>query len=339
MHSHAERLHPMIEPEQMTFQSIIRRIPEALAIAKIEAESSEMAKTPEGKFVATYLLATRGLLHPVLDDLQKIGPDFLLPIGGQEYNPERSIDEVGTIVVEQLAAENTDIPGLWIRSEESAKWQNAKEEDGEVREGKRFAVIDPLDMTSSIQKKDRVQTTGIAIYDRNGEIQAIGIASLVDHGFLLLENENGTVRVFKADAQHQHEANDTPRPLRIATLTRRMHKMRQLPLFTEHEGIWAMDCTSGYSILGLAEGNIDAVIDPFKGNPWYEVAIWIQAAKQLGFSVSDKDGNPLDIAAGIRRMIERHEGDSFRIPFVVSRTPEIHARVLSLLREKEGTPA
>lgn len=333
----AERLQPVMSPERTTFEGIIRQIPDAIQMAKLEAESSQMATTPEGKFAATYLLAARNLLKPVLSDLQTIGPDFLLPIGGAEYNPERSIDEIGTIIAEQLAAQTHDIPDLWIRSEESARWQNTGEDGQSVQDGNRFAIIDPLDMTSSIQKKDRVQTTGIAVYDREGTIKSVGIASLVDQGFVFLENDNGVIRQFPA--HNEHTAEPAPSPLRVATLTRRMHQIRQLPLFTEGHAIWSLDCTSGFSILKLLEGQIDTVLDPFKGNPWYETVIWVQAAQQLGLTVSDKNGNPVDLSAAVRRMIQRHEGDSFRIPFVVSRNPAIHKQALSLLRPQEEPPA
>lgn len=339
MNANVERAHQQAHPEHTTFDGIIRRIPDAIQIAKLEVSSSELATTPEGKFAATYLLATRSLLRPVLNDLQAIGPDFLLPIGGAEYNPERSIDEIGTLIAERIAAQTNDIPDLWIRSEESARWQNTGTDGQIVQDGKNFAIIDPLDMTSSIQKKDRVQSTGIAIYDRDGNIKSVGIASLVDDGFVILENSNGVVHVFPEKHEHGYDAETLPSPLRIATLTRRMHQLRQSELFTDHHAIWAQDCSSGYSVLSLLNGTVDVALDPFKGNPWYEVAIWIQAAQQLGLPVSDKEGNQIDFAAAVRRMIERHEGDTFRIPFVVSRTPEIHKKVLQLLKPKAEPPA
>jgi len=337
MHTQAERLRQTGHSEHPTFEGIIRHIPEAIQIAKLEVASSGIAKTPEGTFAATYLLATRSLLRPVLNDLQTIGPDFLLPTGGAEYNPERSIDEIGTLVAERLAAQTHDIPGFWMRSEESARWQSNDGDGQTVQEGKHFAIIDPLDMTSSIQKKDRVQTTGIAIYDRDGNIKTVGIASLVDDGFVFLENDHGVIRQFPAG--HEHPTDITPSPLRVATLTRRMHQMRKLELFTDHHAIWALDGSGGFSVLKLLEGNVDTILDPFRGCPWYEAVIWTQAAQQLGFSVSDRDGNPVDLSSAVRRMIARHENDTFRIPFVVSRTPAIHKKVLQLLRPKEEPPA
>lgn len=332
MYTSREQFRPQPNEERVTFEGITRNIPDAIRMAKLEVESTGMATTPEGKFAATYLLATRNLLHPVLDDLQTIGPDFLLPIGGQEYNPERSIDEIGSLTAEYLANMTTDLPNFFLRTEESAQWQSMNHSNGTLETGERFAVIDPLDMTSSIQKKDRVQTSGVAIFDRNGNVKAVGITSLVDDGFVFVENRDGTVHIFPDNYLTPHEHQPNEHPIRVATMTRRMHQIRQLPLFTKEHAQWAMDCTSGFSVLGLLRGDVDTVIDAFKGNPWYEVVIWVNAAQQLGFPVSDKDGNPVDIAGAVKRMIARHEGDSFRIPFVMSRTQKIHDTVLPLLK-------
>lgn len=333
MYSSKEQFRPPLPKESLTFESITRKIPDAIHMAKLEVESSDMAKTPEGKFAATYLLATRNLLQPVLRDIQSIGSDFLIPIGGQDYNPERSIDEVGSLVAEQLSDMTSDIPTFFLRTEESAQWENVNKYDSTVKEGKRFAVIDPLDMTSSIEKKEKVQTSGIAIFDQEGNVLTVGITSLVDDGFVFIEKQGEKLHVFPKIHQTRTDQY-TDDHIRVATLKRRMHKIRQTPLITSEKGEWVMDCASGYSVLGLLHNKVDTVIDPFKGNPWYEVAIWVNAAQQLGFPVSDKDGNPIDIPAAIRRMIDRHEGDSFRIPFIISRTQDIHNTVLPLLKER-----
>lgn len=332
MYSSKEQFRPNTNQEFVTFEGITKKIPDAVRMAQLEVESTGMATTPEGKFAATYLLATRNLLTPVLDDLQAIGPDFLLPTGGQEYNPERSIDEIGSITAEYLASMTTDLPNFFLRTEESAQWQDMGGSGRPPEHGERFAVIDPLDMTSSIQKKDRVQTSGVAIFDKDGNTKAVGITSLVDDGFVFIENREGTLHIFPDTYLTPHEHTPDEHPLRVATMTRRMHHIRQLPLFTKEHAQWAMDCTSGFSVLGLLRGDVDTVIDAYKGNPWYEVVIWVNAAQHLGFSVSDRAGMPIDVAGSVRRMIARHEGDSFRIPFIMSRTQDIHNMVLPLIQ-------
>lgn len=331
MTANAERPSVTINQEPKSFRNILSKVPEAVGFAQIESESSEIATTPEGKFSLTYLLAARNLLRPVLREVTAIHPDLLQATGGPSYNPERSIDEVGTAIALTLARQTNDIPKFWMRTEESANWERMSAGDESIKEGQNFAVIDPLDMTSSIIKGDQVQTTGIAIYDRQGNLKTVGMVSLVDDGFIFMEKINGAFHVYpKPTDEHDTHEKNANIPLRVAAKTRRMHTLKDSPVMKD--SVWAMDCDSGYAVLGIHQGKIDTIIDHVKGNPWYEVVIWPAAAQELGYPVTDATGKPLDYSAIMRRMIEKHEGDTYRIPFVISKTPEIHKTVLEKLQ-------
>lgn len=326
-----------IRPEPLNYEGVLKRIPEAISFAKIEAETTGLAQTPEGKFALTYLLANRNLLQPILADLASVSPDLLQPIGGQSYNPERSIDNIGSAVALFLSQKTEEIPHFFMRTEESVGWEALGENERLPQDGERFAIIDPLDMTSSITKGDRVQSTGIAIYDREGTLKTVGIVSFVDDRFIFIENQGDHMMLYPPRKDRLTRQNETGEPLKVATLMRRMYNLRDLPLFTQG-ATWNMNCASGFAVLGIHQGIIDTIIDPVKGNPWYEVAIWGAAAQSLGYPMSDRNGNPIDISAAIRRVIQKHEGDTYRIPFIISRTPEIHERVLSLLAPQGATP-
>lgn len=329
-----ERAPITYKKESASFDDVVRRIPDAIRFARVEAEHANIAKTPEGTFTLTYLLATRNLLRPVLADLNAVHPDFLKPTGGQEYNPERTIDAIGAFIALDLADHTTAIPHFWMRTEESARWESIGQNGNSVEEGERFAVIDPLDATSGIPAGIRTQTSGIAIYDRQGNLKSAGIVSLVDDGFVFIENVNGTLSVYPEQLSAQYNTAPVTDSLRIGALNRRMHTLRSLPLFTEGHGQRSLDNSSGYATLALIQGRIDAITDPVKGSPWYENVIWLRVAQALGYPVTDKDNIPVDIAAIVRKMITNHEGDSFRNPFIVSRTPDIHQKVLSLITPK-----
>lgn len=322
-----------IRPEPMNYERVLKRIPEAVSFAKIEAEAAQMAKTAEGKFALTYLLTNRNLLQPILSNLSFVSPDLLQPIGGPSYNPERSIDDVGSAVARYISQQTEKIPNFFMRTEESARWENMGTPGQLAEEGERFAIIDPLDMTHGIVTGNRVQTTGIAIYNKTGDLHCVGIISLVDDHFLFIENDQGKLHIYPSPGAAS--ANDTQSDntaIRMATLTRRMQYFQDIP-FLSQGGVWTMDAgISGYPILALQNNTLDTVIDHVKGSAWYELVIWARAAQVLGFSVSDKDGNPIDIPAIMRRVIKRHEGDTHRVPVIISRTPEIHKRVLSLLK-------
>ncbi len=314
--------------ESMTYEGILRRIPDAVSFARVEAESTNLARTPEGDFALTYLLANRNLLKPVLADLSTVSPDLLQPIGGAPHNPERTIDGIGSAIALVLSQKSDKIPGLFMRTEESADWESLSPNPVPIDEGERFAIIDPLDMTSAIMRGNRVQTTGIAIYDRQGDLKTLGIMSLVDDGFIFIENVDGELFIYTPPMRSHATAEQ---PLRVAAKTRRMYTLKDSPLLTSHD--WTLDCDSGYATLALTQGNIDTIVDPYKGSPWYEVVIWAKAAQILGYPVTDKDGNTIDFTKIMRRVIARHEGDTYRIPFVISRSPEIHTDVLKLLRQ------
>ncbi len=306
------------------------RVPETVAFAQTEQRDIDIAATPEGRFVLTYLLASRDLLKPALRDLTNISPDLLVAKGGRPHNPERNIDAVGTEIAHELIRTGETMPNAWMRTEESTDWQPLGSGQSKPDQGERFIVLDPMDMTSAIPRLNRVQTTGIAVYGRDGDLRSLGIMSLVDDDFLFVEADGtGGLRVYPPARVIPESAPENP--LRVAAKVRRINGLKQLPLLTEG-GIWVMDCDSGYATLGLRRGTVDTVIDHVRGSVWYEVVLWVRAAQALGLPVSDANGNPIDITDVMKKMIARHEGDTYRVPFVMSRTPQIHERVLRELR-------
>ncbi len=312
-----------------TYRELLGRIPDALDSARAETERLGIARTAEGKLSLSYILAARNLLSPLIADIRAIDSALIAPIGGMDYNPSRYIDSIGGEIVFALGRQSSEIKHLWIRTEEEAKWEPSQT-NGLFDQAERFAIVDPLDMTSSIPKGDRTQTTGIAVYARDGSLKALGIASLVDNGLIFLESDQtGTFRTFTSPDILKTE--DTPGPLRVATLARRMHALRNLPILQQEHGVWVQDCASGYATLSLVNGTVDTVIDPVKGNPWYEFGIWGRAAQELGFPVTDPDGNRIDMDAIMRYSIEKNPDDSFRIRFVMSRNEAVHERALTLL--------
>ncbi len=325
-----ERLLNLPPKEPLTYEGILHLLPDAVNFARVETDSIRLAQTAEGKFALSYLFANRNLLKPVLSDLQSISPDLLQPVGGASHNPERRIDSIGSAVARVLSQESEKIPGFFMRTEESADWESLSTIDTPIQSGERFAVIDPLDMTSAIPRDDRVQSTGIAIYDRKGEIKALGIMSLVDDGFIFIENVNGEFFTYSTpEPDNKQRENE---PLRVAAKSRRMYTLKDSPLMQGNT--WSLNCDSGFAALALQEGKIDTIVDHIKGSLWYEVVIWARALQILGFPVTDKHGNPIDFGAAVRRVIEKHEGDTYRIPFVISRTPDIHTQVLDLLQKQ-----
>ena len=222
-----ERAHLLAQREvalSNTFRDMMARIPETVDFARTEAREVNLATTPEGTFVLTYLLSARDLLKPALLDLTNISPDLLVPQGGSQHNPERNIDKVGTVLAMELMRETRDLPHTWMRTEESADWENISRDDAAPFEGQRFMIVDPLDMTSAIPRLNRVQTTGIAIYTKDGSLASLGIMSLVDNDMLFIENRNGERHLYPP-TDITSEDDKTEPSLRVAAKVRRIYEL------------------------------------------------------------------------------------------------------------------
>lgn len=84
----------------------------------------------------------------------------------------------------------------------------------------------------------------------------------------------------------------------------------------------------GYAVLMLALGKQDFALD-HDGQEVNEAAIWYTIAQECGFPVTTLDGIPIDMPARIRYAM-RSRDMSQRIPAVISRTAEIHRRVVPI---------
>lgn len=320
--------------EAKSYNEILNDVPQSVAFARMEAENSGMADTPESKFVLTYLFAARNLLRPVLSQ-EHIHRDLLQPIGGHGYNPQRNIDEIGQAIANEISTHTTDMNNYWIRTEENAVWKPGSAREQAFDTADRFIFIDPMDETNAIAEGKRYQTTGIAVYTRSGDLLTLGVISLVDDGIIFFptnEDDNGTY-MFPSDSVRPYASPDHEK-IRFATLKRRMHMLKDLPI-VQH-GVWAMDSIGGFAVCAMASGSVDVILDQTKGNPWFEYILWGPAAEKAGFIVSDPDGKPIDTAAIVRRAIEKNPDDSFRIPFVISRNEAIHRNALSLLKKENS---
>jgi fructose-1,6-bisphosphatase/inositol monophosphatase family enzyme len=80
--------------------------------------------------------------------------------------------------------------------------------------------------------------------------------------------------------------------------------------------------------LRLAEGMVDAYLDPFGGEPLYEMFA-CSVAQQAGCVVTDIEGKPFDLAGQLKRF---EEDRAARFYPVAARTPELHAQLLESLK-------
>jgi len=89
----------------------------------------------------------------------------------------------------------------------------------------------------------------------------------------------------------------------------------------------------GYALLAMIRGQVDVMLDPFKGQPWYEACLWGGVAQKAGFCVTNLEGKDLDISQIIK--FARAGESQPRVPIVISNHPRLHEQVLKALTNQE----
>lgn len=299
------------------------------------AFESGIAQTEWGKIALWYALSLAQILRPDLRRPTSLTHSGVLEeTGGPRHNPTRAIDTVGGNLMRQIMAQVRQPALVYI--EEQRRWIAFHREvpGEEVR-----ITVDPLDETGPIKVGLRVQTAAATITDQDGEFLSAAVTSLVDEELVLIEDNqlyhlsfneqalSGGMPVLQRLPQTPRERRDLQKA-RIATLPRRMELLQGTPLFA---GRFAPDLPTfgGYALLAMIRGDIDIMLDPFKGQPWYEAVHWGNMAERAGFIVSHPDGARIDFPGILRTAIRGQ--DPGRVRMVITTHQELHDQVLPAL--------
>lgn len=310
----------------------------AIRDAWTHVQESGETHTTEGELVAVYLLSAASILRKRIADTDSLLRDGLLQnTGGEAYNPHRAIDAINGELVDRILAQS-DLTTVLLHIEERDQWERVKWQDNSeqaIPPHARVIMVDPIDGTSELLIGEACQTTGIVIYDGQGNFLAGGVISLTDDRVLLVEatqTEQTPEKTIVYRASQEYVMPKTKEvdvaKLRVGTIIRRMPELSQTPLFQkrlepEHPNL------GGSAVLRLISGEVDTLIDPYKGQPWYEAAVWgtlAQACKPYGIIVTGPTGEPIDFWEIIKANIL--EGKADRIPMVTSTSQAIHDAVL-----------
>lgn len=296
---------------------------EALINGDEMADRSGLAKTDEGRSVLKFCFATALLLRPILRDPVERASLHVEMAGGDSYNPHFQIDLLPGKLAESTWRHTPFHRRTTLYLEERGFMALGKKRD------KRYVIADPIDGTSSIGIGLRDQTSGAVVCNQQGEFMAGGIASLVENTVLFVEafqnpmllnfDENrGTVSKFSVPPAPMHM------PLRYQTLTRRLEIMPRE--FVDLHRYPSLPTIGGWAVMQLALGTQDCIID-LKGQPMKEAANWYNIAREFGYPVTYPDGKPIDLPPLVLASVRKHNMDK-RVPAVISRTAEIHRRVV-----------
>ncbi|OGY18489.1 MAG: hypothetical protein A2900_03490 [Candidatus Chisholmbacteria bacterium RIFCSPLOWO2_01_FULL_50_28] len=296
---------------------------------------SGIAKTEWGKAGLWYAVTQATLLRSALRRPTLLRQSGVLEkTGGPSYNPAREIDAVGNKVIHSIMR-RIQVPAL-VYIEEEERWLSFNSEMPGIPV---TIAVDPLDETGPIRIGLRVQTAAVTIANQRGEFVAGTIASLVDDEICLIEDNEAHLLSFYesspefAQRSPLQELVINPPPFRdiekarIATLPRRMDQLRRIPAFQNLD--W-LPTFGGYGLLGVIRGDIDVMLDPLKGQPWYEAVEWGSMAEKAGLIVSDAEGNSIDFQ---NIMLRAMHGEKLeRVKIVISRDQHLHDQILSGLQ-------
>jgi hypothetical protein len=298
-------------------------------------------ETDQGKFALAVLLHTHLMLEPILPDktgLKEAG--FFDVTGGPEHSRHIKIDEYGKRALEFQAQRFPFSSGASIRVEETQRWTTPP--NGQPPEN--YVVMDPLDESSSAHdSKKPMQSAGIIITDRDGHLLIGGIANLVGKEIILIEK--GRLHIFAipdtpvmphAIVLKEINLKDIPQfkrssdgKIHYAMLGRRIEGIGKKMFY--HESALVLDMFGGYGIHKLLDGTIDALVDPIKGQPWYEAVIWGWIAREMGYAVIGMDGKSIDFQALLLRNNRgsdpKNPEDLERVKIIIAKTPEIAALI------------
>jgi hypothetical protein len=76
------------------------------------------------------------------------------------------------------------------------------------------------------------------------------------------------------------------------------------------------------------------MIDPLKGQPWYEAIMWGVIAEKAGLTVTDEAGNKIMFNEIITRAYTNP--DQPRMKLVISAEPQIHQKIINTLKVREN---
>jgi len=328
-----EPLEPRPSPEsQATFlslEAVKNFYPQVLDEARALMETCGLAKTEAGKTCLWFCFAQAKILRSLLQEpTSLLNSGFCQKIGGPERNPYRQIDLIGGDLVMEVVSQMGLEAEVFI------------EERGWVRvnnEATKIVVVDPLDGTSGVFTGLRDQAAGIVIGGKEGNFQAGAIVSLVDREMVLIEEDRVNFLSFEENLGQIKKLSIPPKKeiefsqARIATLARRMKEtMLETPLF-KSRFFPDLPTFGGYGVLCLLRGQVDVLIDPFVGQPWYEVFLWGQMAEKMGFTVTDEKGERINfnnIFARAKKGLEE------RLKIIISANSNLHQQVLEGLKLK-----
>lgn len=128
------------------------------------------------------------------------------------------------------------------------------------------------------------------VADESGQFLAGGLVNLRGPEMIVVDQLSQLATKFDWKKQLHKKR------LKIAILPRRLAELTSIQQESFRENFNHLDTFGGFALLNLLEGKADAMIDPVKGQPWYEAVIWGMLAERLGLIVTDVLGQKINFS-------------------------------------------
>jgi len=199
-----------------------------------------------------------------------------------------------------------------------------------------YVICDPYCNSSLTMNSFRESAVALSIADRKGELVACAIGDLQIDRIFYADQTGAYSWDLSDDGQwlksmlRVSSTEKLDEAFVVTSLLKpdRRSKIAASLFYREAKTLHGVD---GAIMIGrLAAGHIDAYLDPFKGQPLYEVPC-CEMIVRAGGIVSDASGAPFrlsEIISGLR------EGSGARYRLVAASTPSLHQQILDSLHEQ-----
>lgn len=223
--------------------------------------------------------------------------------------------------------------GASVFSEESSEgWIHVGSEPEYI------VVVDPFDQSNTTARTFRMAAVAICVMDVDYGFKACAIGDLNTH-LVYVADESGayaSAMDMRQGLSIQDLEWDAIRPSAIQHISdafivspgAKSKRREQIcrSAVTSKAGTW-LNVDGVLNLARLAAGYVDAYLDPFAGQPVYEI-VCAELVQRAGGVVTDTEGTKFDLGSLAKTLRSNAEQ---RYPIVASCTTELHDEILQLL--------
>lgn len=288
--------------------------------------------TDQARFSLGIVLAIKHVLDPIIRDSRLAQSSIIKTIGGDQGNPHRAIDMVGSMLMDKgLASYAPWLGGGKLFVEERKTWQPLRKPiDTDMLHTDHPApyniILDPCDGTSHVTDGNPYLATAVTVLNPKNQFIASCLASLVTKAVIVVDKKTPHLYNYTPEFRFLGETpipqpgTKARFPTRIATLDRRVPELIESGILRPSDTV-TLRTFGGHAAIALVLGQVDLLIDPIKGQPLYEAIHWGWPLSQVGYWVSNGSGETINFPSMVGESQE--SGRMPRVPIIIAKNEAI----------------